>query len=161
MERRIEALQKLLLLDTRLLENCLDGVDDDLARKRLTSNTNHIGFIVCHVVDSRYSLARMLGSDAECPFQEMLEDVRSVEDMREVPALADLRHAWAAVSAILSERFVEITESELREPCAIEFPVDDRTLLGGVAFLLQHEAFHLGQLAFLRKALGLGPMRYD
>jgi len=160
MERRIEALQKLLLLDTRLLENCLDGVDDELARRRLTSNTNHIGFVVCHVVDSRYFLARMLGSDAECQFKQQLEGVRSVEDMREIPALADLRHAWAGVSAILSERFSEITEGELCEPYAHQFPVD-RTLLGGVAFLLQHEAFHLGQLAFLRKALGLGPMRYD
>ncbi len=64
------------------------------------------------------------------------------------------------MSAILSGRFVEISEGELREPCAQQFPIEDRTLLGGVAFLLQHEAFHLGQLAFLRKALGLNPMRY-
>ncbi len=93
MERRIEALQKMLLLDTRLFENCLDGVDDELASKRLTSNTNHMGFVVCHVVDSRYFLARLLGSDAECPFKAQLDDVRCVEDMRKVPTLADLRHA--------------------------------------------------------------------
>ena len=34
-------------------------------------------------------------------------------------------------------------------------------VLGEIAFLLQHEALHIGQMAFLRKWLGDAPMSYD
>ena len=33
-------------------------------------------------------------------------------------------------------------------------------VLGAVAFLLQHDSYHVGQLALLRKHFGLGAMRY-
>ena len=160
MQRLIEAHYKTLLLNTRLLVNCLEGVDDTVACQRLNAHTNHIAFLVCHLVDARYFLSRLLGSDAECPFKEQLDKVRSVDDMREVPALADLRAAWATATALLSERFAEISDAELLEPSGQKFPNEDRTRLGAVAFLLQHEAYHIGQVALLRKALGLGPMRY-
>lgn len=54
----------------------------------------------------------------------------------------------------------EISDAELLEPSGQKFPNADRTRLGAVAFLLQHEAYHIGQVALLRKAFGLGPMRY-
>jgi hypothetical protein len=38
--------------------------------------------------------------------------------------------------------------------------VGDRTLLGALAFLAQHESYHVGQLALLRKYAGLPAMRY-
>lgn len=159
MERLIEVHQKSLLLNTRLLENCLDGVDDAMASRRLNADTNHMAFLVCHLVDARYALARLLGSDVECPFKELFDKVRTVDDMLDVPALADLRAAWAMATAILSERFAEFDESELLEPSGRKFPNEDSTCLGAIAFLLQHEAYHIGQVALLRKAFGLGPMR--
>ena len=161
MERLIEAHLKSLLLNTRLLENCLDGVDDATACKRLSRDTNHMAFLVCHLVDSRYYLARLLGIDAECPFKEQFDKVQSVDDMLEVPALADLRAAWTAATALVAERLAEVGADELLEPSGQSFPNDDRTRLGAVAFLLQHESYHIGQLGLLRKALGFPPMRYS
>ena len=160
MERLIEPHLKTLLLNARLAENCLEGVDDVTACKRLTGNTNHMAFVFCHLVDVRYYLARMLGIDAACPFKELFDKVRSVDDMREVPALADLRAAWTAVTAIVAERLAEVAADELLEQTGQSFPNEDSTRLGALAFLLQHEAYHIGQLGLLRKALGFGPMRY-
>ena len=34
----------------------------------------------------------------------------------------------------------------------------DGTLLGGLAFAAMHEAYHVGQMGFLRKWLGLDPI---
>ena len=153
--------EKTLLLNTRLFENCLDGVDDATACRRPNEHTNHMAFLACHLVDGRYFLAKLLGSVAVCPFAAQLQGVRSVEQLREVPSLADVRAAWAVSTAILSEHFGELGEDELRQSTPQEFPIEDRTVLGAVAFLLQHEAFHIGQLAFLRKLFGLGAMRYS
>ncbi|HEX9723580.1 MAG TPA: hypothetical protein VGC53_04790 [Vicinamibacteria bacterium] len=42
------------------------------------------------------------------------------------------------------------------------FPIEDgKSLLGCITFLLEHEAFHIGQIALLRRYLGLGAMKYS
>lgn len=160
MHRLMDAHEKTLLLNTRLFDNCLAGVDDTMARRRPNEHTNHMAFLACHLVESRYFLAGLLGSSVVCPFAAQLDGVRSVAELREVPALVDVRAAWAASTAILSERFAELDEGDLRRPVEQSFPIDDRTLLGAIAFLLQHEAYHVGQLALLRKFFALGPMAY-
>ncbi len=60
----------------------------------------------------------------------------------------------------MSGRFPELPTAELGRESPQKFPVSDTSVLGGIAFLLTHEAFHIGQLAYLRKFLGLGPMSY-
>ncbi len=54
-----------------------------------------------------------------------------------------------------------LEESFLRSESPQTFPVDDHTTLDGMVFFLEHEAYHLGQLGFLRKSLGLGSMKYS
>ena len=39
--------------------------------------------------------------------------------------------------------------------------LSDTTFAGAITFLAQHESYHVGQLALLRKGLGLGPMSYE
>jgi len=43
---------------------------------------------------------------------------------------------------------------------AQRFPIDDSTSLGLITFLAQHEFYHIGQLAFLRRQLGHAAMSY-
>ena len=40
------------------------------------------------------------------------------------------------------------------------FPIADPTLRGALDFLLHHEAYHIGQMAFLRRCFGLPAMSY-
>jgi hypothetical protein len=40
------------------------------------------------------------------------------------------------------------------------FPGVDRTRLGALTFLTQHDSYHIGQLALLRKHAGLAAMSY-
>jgi uncharacterized damage-inducible protein DinB len=150
---------KILKLNTNLFNNCLDGVSDEIARMRVSNNTNNIAFIAVHVVDARYYLADYLGLTAENPFKDFA-DIQSIKDVIDFPAVDTLRSAWQTVSAALEKRFQVLTESELKAKSPEKFPLDDDTVLGGIAFMLQHESFHIGQLAFLRKHFGLGPMKY-
>jgi uncharacterized damage-inducible protein DinB len=54
-----------------------------------------------------------------------------------------------------------LTDEELAETSKPSVPGDDRTILGAMAFLIQHEAYHIGQMAFIRKFFERGPMSYD
>ncbi|MFZ0391423.1 MAG: hypothetical protein WAN36_13270 [Calditrichia bacterium] len=71
------------------------------------------------------------------------------------------RSLWDTVSEKLIEKFPALSESNLSSKAPVNFPVEDETRLGEIAFLLQHESYHTGQLSLLRKWLGFQPMSYD
>jgi uncharacterized damage-inducible protein DinB len=155
----IVPLYEMLRLNTRLFRNCLDGVDDTSAQRR-SRGGNNMTFIALHLVDARCFLARYLGLEATHPYAEALSAVGSIDEMTEFPPLAGVITAWLEVSRLLAQRLPELSGAELRASSAQKFPVGDATLLGGITFLLQHESFHIGQMALLRRQLGLGPMSY-
>jgi uncharacterized damage-inducible protein DinB len=154
------ALAAVLRLNTRLFLNCLVDVTEAHAVERPNGRTNSMSFIACHVVDSRYFLARTLGLDEQNPLDRFTSDVTGIEQMAEMPDLAAIRQAWRAIARTLEECVVGLTEAELRAPSAQRFPVDQHNVIGGIGFLLQHESYHLGQLALLRKFHGYPAMRY-
>lgn len=151
-----------LELNTRLLRNCLAGVDRDTAERRLSDRSNNIAFLACHLVDARHYLAGLLGAKPERPFGGVLDDARSIDDLNELPPPADALTAWAAISELLAERLAALTAADLTtEGPGKPFPLADDTLAGALNFLLGHESYHLGQMALLRKEHGLPAMTYD
>jgi uncharacterized damage-inducible protein DinB len=159
MDRRLLPLHEILKLNTRLFFNALKGVDDELANRRILDEVNPIIFVACHMMEARFALAGLLGSEAEAPYRELL-DVTDISLIREYPPLEGVRQAWGEVSESLEELLPAATEEALASSTSFPYPVDDKTALGGVAFLLQHEAYHIGQLGVLRRALGLEAMRW-
>ena len=160
MHPMVMPLYVILKLNTRLFINCLEGADDGTAVKRPNERSNNMTFVACHLLEARIYIAQSLGVEVESPLQE-LADVESVDEVKTFPALDIIRPAWQEISEILADRFAALTEDDLDRESPRAFPVDDRTILGCLAFLLEHESFHLGQLAFLRKHFGLGAMDYD
>ena len=157
------ALHALAELNTRLWTNCLRDVGEDLAWRRPTPRTNSLGFLALHLLDARYFLAAYLGLDAANPYQQLLDGIRSIQELPPdacVPLDAQ-RQRWQEVSRTLLEGLADVDEAKLAAPSPTSFPVADPTRLGGVLFLLHHEAYHIGQLGLLRKYWGLPPMRYD
>lgn len=147
-------------LNHRLYLNCLADLDDALASRQPGDGVNDILFIALHVLDARRFLIRRLGGRAETPFTAMLAKVTSVRDLRERPPVEAVRRAWIDLEPRLLRRFAAVTATALAKAAKPRFPIDDPTVLGAVAFLLEHESYHIGQLGLLRKYLGLGPMKY-
>jgi len=81
-------------------------------------------------------------------------------EMKSFPPVDAVDAAWRQVSDLLLQRFPALSAAALGEESTQEFPVEDRTVMGGIAFLLLHESFHIGQLAYLRRCVGLAPMSY-
>lgn len=160
MEPTVQPLYELLKLNTKLLANCLDGLDDETARRRIDDKTNNIAFITCHLVDARYYLAGYLGIEAVNPLKEVLEGLKSIEDFTEFPLIREVLAAWEEVSGLLEERLQRLEPADLAAESSQKFPIADDTVLGGIAFLVQHDSYHIGQLGLLRKSLGLEAMSY-
>jgi uncharacterized damage-inducible protein DinB len=77
------------------------------------------------------------------------------------PALAEIRKAWTTVAKVLDQQLAAIKPAELDAPLDPGFPLENKTVLGVVTFMVQHDCYHLGQLGLVRKFSGLPAMAYD
>lgn len=156
----IGPLIEILRLNTDLLHNALDGMSDTHAAQRL-AGTNPAAFLAVHLVDARHYLADLLGVPLANPFAELLKAARSADDVASLPPLADIRSAWDAVAAHLAGVLAAATPEQVGAPSPQRFPVTDPSLEAGIAFLMQHESYHVGQVALLRRQLGYPAMTYQ
>jgi hypothetical protein len=160
MKAALVPLRNTLQLNTRLLFSALDGVDETVAVTRPNASTNHITFISCHLIESRHYLAGCAGCKTESPFMQ-LASARRLEDVTRFPTLAEIRVAWSDIARILDDRLPQLSEADLQGEMKSSFPIEGgKSLLGCITFLLGHEAFHIGQVALLRRYFGLGAMKY-
>ena len=147
-------------LQTKLFLNCLEGVSEEAALVRPGDTGNHMAFIAAHLVDARHWLARVVELEAENPFTERLAGARTLGDLKDCPTVTEARAAWRALAEPLEAHFETVEPSLLDQPSATRFPIADRSVLGTVAFLVHHEAYHIGQLALLRRYVGKAAMSY-
>jgi DinB family protein len=149
MDPRLAPLAAIFDLNTDLLLNCLDGLSDAEGRERLVGGGNSITF-----------LAARVGHPLDNPMARYLEGARGFEEVRAWPTLEEVRSAWRSIGTHLQTALASLGPSELSRRHAHRFPLGDSTQLGLIAFLAQHDAYHLGQVAFLRRQLGRPAMSY-
>lgn len=160
MDPRALPLANLLRLNGRLVANCVDGMSDEQARARPLPSVNSVAFLLAHLTDSRHALLGVLGGEVHNPLAALLADARGIDDVPALPPLAELLDAWRAVDVALAAHLATVGAERLDAPSAQRYPGGDPSVLGALAFLVQHDSYHLGQLALLRRAHGLPAMRY-
>jgi hypothetical protein len=64
------------------------------------------------------------------------------------------------MAEVMERRFAELDAPALDAELPFDLGVNDRSILGMLAFIAQHESYHIGQLSLLRKHVGLPAMRY-
>jgi hypothetical protein len=159
MEPSLIPLLEIFKLHTWLFVNSLDKVNDSTFVKRI-KKTNSLAFIAIHLLDARYYLANYVGHKVENPFKPLFEDAENIDDIKRFPKVSEVKKVWLEFPPILIDRLKKLKEDELAKKSFVVFPVDDHSILGGITFLIDHESYHIGQLGFLRRCLGLPPMSY-
>ena len=160
MDPRVAPLAEILRLNTRLFRNCLDGLTEEQACARPSAATNSASFVAAHLADSRFFLLKVLGAEQPSPLARYLGGARSIDDLRQSPPLAEIQAAWTTASHALRDRVEAMTAVDLDAPLTVRFPVPEQTVRATLAFLVQHDSYHIGQLALLRKHAGLPAMSY-
>jgi uncharacterized damage-inducible protein DinB len=160
MESQLTPLAAILDLNTDLLLNSLEGLSELEAQARLPGGGNSLSFLAAHLTDTRHFLASRLGQPLANPLTAYLAEARGIEDITAWPSLPELRAAWCAVSAHLGTVWDRLSAADLARPNAHRFPLPDRTQLGLITFLVQHDTYHVGQAAFVRRQLGKPAMSY-
>jgi uncharacterized damage-inducible protein DinB len=147
-------------LNTDLLLNCLDGLDEVDARHRLEGGGNSIAFLAAHLTDTRHFLAARLGHPFANPLTRYLAYARTIDEVETLPSLEQIRAAWLATADHLLPVLGRLDDAALARQGVHRFPLADSSVVGFLAFLAQHESYHVGQAAFLRRQLGKPAMTY-
>ncbi|MDT0608143.1 DinB family protein [Croceitalea rosinachiae] len=147
---------------SRLYVNCLADIKPKDAQKRINQNTNHIAWLAGNLVSVRYRLGSSIGLKERDTFYEIFKDQRPIQKHITYPDLAPLQEDWNRIAPLLRNRLLSLTEEELIAPQPFAAPLLAKpNLLNTISFLIDREAYAIGQLGLLRKIFGYEAMRYN
>lgn len=156
----IAPLHAIIALNTGLVRNAVDGVDDAKARARPLDGVNSAAFLFAHLIEARHLMTSVAGAPLDNPINRYISSRQSIDEITEWPTMAELHAAWSAVSAALEGAMAAVTAESAAAPTAFKFPIPDTSVGGILTFLTQHDSYHLGQLSMLRKYLVGSAMSY-
>jgi hypothetical protein len=156
MNPRLVPIASLLKNSEALLDRSLDGLTREQGLSCFGTGTNPLLWMGAHLATTRFGLAQLIGVDAQRPWDGRFVRGRELGDLASIPESADILATFRRVSDLVATRLSALGDAELDADSPRVFPIEDKSLLGGLGFLAYHEAYHLGQMAFVRKALGLG-----
>jgi hypothetical protein len=155
---RLAPVVGLLEISTNLYVKALAGVARDAFVARPSGSTNSLVWIAGHVLQSRVRLRGLVGEAPEVPWPEIFGPSGPLADPSRYPSAEELVARWRVESEALVRRLDSIADDALAGAPALRVPSHDGTLLGAVAFAAYHEAYHAGQMGYLRKWHGLSPL---
>jgi uncharacterized damage-inducible protein DinB len=141
---------------TALLVRAFEGLSDDQLWARPTPQNNPMLWLAGHIVHVRAGMLRMLGETVETGWGEAFARGAALDDRSKYPPKADVLRTHAEVAARIMARLATLTAEDLsREATAGPKPPGVKTVGDQLGFFALHDAYHVGQLSYLRKALGL------
>ncbi len=161
MEASIHPLALILRLNDRLFHNALHGVSEEQARERISSHNNPLNWIAAHTVSARYLMLMFLGRPEPNPYGEMFTNFKPYDPSIDYPTLANSKSEWDKVTQKLKAALESATTEQLAGESVIKSPIGDFTNGGTLAFLVQHESYDIGQMAFLKKYATREAMAYS
>jgi len=147
-------------LNTDLVLNCVEGLSDIVANQRLERGGNSVAYLLAHIIDTRFYTTTLLGARLDNPLAPVLDNAGSIDEVGTLPATWELLESWQYVGAELVRLLDSLSDADLARAIPQSFPVPGGTLRAALSFLAQHESYHVGQIAFLRRQFGFPAMKY-
>jgi len=151
----IEPLAFILAINDALIERSFQDVAAGDLWKRPTPQSNPMLWIFGHMVNTRAGLLRLVGGDADLGWGDVFNRGAELADASGYPARERVAEVSGDVNARLYAALGALTDADLAKPATRPFTPAVKTLGDQIAFLTMHDTYHVGQLAYVRKALGL------
>jgi uncharacterized damage-inducible protein DinB len=122
--------------------------------QRPNDNSNHIAWIVGHVIWARKAVLSRLGTEWSQPWLSSFARGVKCNDVAAFPPPHTLKDAWNEVSGVLATALDGASEDALSQPSTQGPPSADGKISGVINFLAIHETYHVGQASYLRSWMG-------
>ena len=142
-----------------LIRQTLSDLPADALWKQPGGHGNSIMWIVGHITQTRAGLLSLLGERASTGWGELFRRGAQRQDPSAYPDAQAIKTTGADLTNRLRAKLETITDEELAAPinAAVKLP-NVATVGDALAFFAFHEAYHVGQLGYVKKALGYAPI---
>jgi uncharacterized damage-inducible protein DinB len=137
-----------------LITRALDGLSEDDLRRRLSDHSNSMFWLLGHIVHTRGGLLRLLGEDYRTGWGDVFRRGASELDRQEYPTLSSIERVREEIIGRVRARLASVEDDQLSKPAPTSPAPNVETVRDLIAFLAMHEAYHVGQLGFIRKVMG-------
>ena len=123
--------------------------------KRPNESSNHIAWIVGHIIWARKSILAKLGKEWSAPWLGLFARGCKLDESAAYPSSDTLIDAWKEVGDVLTAALENASEEAMG--CGVVPPGPpsaDGKISGQVRFLAWHETYHLGQVSMVACMLG-------
>jgi hypothetical protein len=128
-------------------------LDDAAASRQVVDNTNPPRWLAGHMLMSRWHLLSLFTDAEELPWASKFAG--KFDPAVDYPTMSELKNAWVTVSDALFAQMSQATDDHFSQAIDWKLPNNDKTVRGACMFLCYHEAWHLGQIAYARKGMGM------
>ena len=129
-----------------------DIKDEDIFRRPDGANSLH--WIAGHITDSRMYIGGLAGLGTKSLWGKLFDGGCEIKEPEAYPPIGEILSAFKDIGAKLVTRFDELSDDELAASVEPDFPGQEKTVFGAIAFLSLHESYHVGQLAYIRRLFG-------
>jgi len=141
-------------INENLISRALEGVSDEQLWTRPSQHNNPILWLIGHLVRTRARLLSAIGEPFDTGWGDAFARGSTVEERANYPTRDQIARMMVEVSPRLYTRLESLTDAELERPASGPVP-SIKTVADLATFLTMHESYHVGQLSYIRKGLGL------
>lgn len=156
MNKAVQPICEIYNLNTNILLGALKDISDEDVVKRPENKANSFHFIAGHMLESRNILMQLMRMEVNSKWGELFGRGAKIVEQSQYPNINEIKKEWTICSQNLLKGLKDISDEKLAEKCPYDFPIEDKTILGAIAFLAFHDSYHVGQLGYLRPYFGYG-----
>ena len=149
----LESVALIYKLNNGLVASSLDGLSDDEVWGQPAGSGNPIAWLVGHLTETRGKLLTSLGTAFDPGWPAVFSRGSMMQGRDAYPARTAIETAWRATHHPMRDVFAALSAEQLAAPTRSPFP-GVKSLADHLAALAFHEAYHVGQMGYVRKLLG-------
>ena len=149
-------LESMFKANTTIVSKAIADVPTDDWFRKPGDDSNHLMWVVGHLIVHRGHALKLMGHQWDASWAPLFaRGAERVAD-NEYPSSEEMKTAWQQVSVDLEAAMGNPLDDLLANDSPAGFPSFDGKVSGNVAVLAFHDAYHAGQVSYLRKWLGYG-----
>lgn len=134
-----------------LVSRALNGLSESELWHRPTSRNNPMLWLAGHVTETRVKLLQILGETFDTTWGELFDRNATLQEPARYPSVEEIKRVMDEVKGKLYARLEALNEEQLAQPAK---GPGAKTLADQVAGFAFHDSYHVGQMGYVRKALG-------
>jgi uncharacterized damage-inducible protein DinB len=136
-----------------LLSRAVDGLTNEELWHSPTDKNNPMLWLLGHVTQTRSAVLRIVGEPFHTAWGDLFSRGARLQDRARYPTVEEIMSVLNQITQRLYAKFESLDDARLALPAKGSIPLAE-TLADQLTFLAFHESYHVGQIAYARKALG-------